>query len=359
MPATAGRQSTEEVRAADVGRASPRPLRRPARGRPAGCVPAVAGRVVRHRGDRPGRRWHGAEPALMRRVFLWAARNPGCRSTCRAAFMRRAVRRFMPGETLEDALDAAAPLRPPASGRCTRGSARTSRGLDEADAVADHYIEVLDAIEARGHRRRDLGQADPARARPRRGPALAHLVRLAGTRPTTGSYLWIDMEGSAYYRGDDPAVRAAPGRPAADRDLPPGVPPPDRRRHRAAAAARPGDPSRQGRLRRAGVDRLPRQAPGRRQLSRARRRVPPGGRGRPIRLGLGTHDVALIEQIAEPAVAPPGSAATAFEVEMLYGIRTASSSAWPGRATVSRRSSPTVSTGIRGTCAGWRSGRPT
>ena len=45
------------------------------------------------------------------------------------------------------------------------------------------------------------------------------------------------------------------------------------------------------------------------------------GRGRPIRLGLGTHDVALIEQIAAQ-VAPAGVGLGDFEVEMLYGIRT-------------------------------------
>ena len=44
------------------------------------------------------------------------------------------------------------------------------------------------------------------------------------------------------------------------------------------------------------------------------------GRGRPIRLGLGTHDVALIEQIAEQ-VDPAGVPQDGFEVEMLYGIR--------------------------------------
>ena len=45
------------------------------------------------------------------------------------------------------------------------------------------------------------------------------------------------------------------------------------------------------------------------------------GRGRPVRLGLGTHDVDLIEQIAEQ-VGAAGIGRDAFEVEMLYGIRT-------------------------------------
>ena len=45
-----------------------------------------------------------------------------------------------------------------------------------------------------------------------------------------------------------------------------------------------------------------------------------GSKGRPIRLGLGTHDVTLIELIAEQ-VAAAGIGRDAFEVEMLYGIR--------------------------------------
>jgi proline dehydrogenase len=44
------------------------------------------------------------------------------------------------------------------------------------------------------------------------------------------------------------------------------------------------------------------------------------GRGRPVRLGLGTHDVELIEQIAEQAAAA-GIGRDGFEIEMLYGIR--------------------------------------
>src|SRR6185369_4872365 len=42
--------------------------------------------------------------------------------------------------------------------------------------------------------------------------------------------------------------------------------------------------------------------------------------GRKVRLGLGTHDVRLIEQIAEHATAM-GLPKTSVEVEMLYGIR--------------------------------------
>ncbi len=42
--------------------------------------------------------------------------------------------------------------------------------------------------------------------------------------------------------------------------------------------------------------------------------------GHTVRLGLGTHDVRLIEQIAEHAAAL-GLPRTSFEIQMLYGIR--------------------------------------
>ena len=47
-----------------------------------------------------------------------------------------------------------------------------------------------------------------------------------------------------------------------------------------------------------------------------------GSRERPVRLGLGTHDVALIELIAGQ-LAALGIGRETFEVQMLYGIRPA------------------------------------
>ena len=44
----------------------------------------------------------------MRRILLWMARNPTLRERLpRMRFVRRAVRRFMPGETVADAFRAA------------------------------------------------------------------------------------------------------------------------------------------------------------------------------------------------------------------------------------------------------------
>jgi proline dehydrogenase len=259
----------------------------------------------------------------MRRVFLWAARNAWLRDHLpKMRFMRRAVRRFMPGETMESALDAAAPLEAAGIGTMYTKLGENLESLDEADAVADHYIAVLDAIQARrlngeiSVKPTQLGlDLDEDRA-------LAHLTRLAAHAATTGSWVWIDMEGSAYVdatirlferlRAIEPrtgiCLQAYLRRTAADIER-----------------LRPLDPA--IRLVKGAYDEPASIA------YRDKRKVDANyvalavsflteGRGRPIRLGLGTHDVALIEQIAAD-VAAAGVGRDGFEVEMLYGIRTA------------------------------------
>jgi proline dehydrogenase len=258
----------------------------------------------------------------MRRVFLWAARNPWLRDRLpRMRFMRRAVRRFMPGETMESALDAAAPLQAAGSGTIYTKLGENLESLAEADAVADHYVAVLDAIKARGLdgeisvKPTQLGlDLDEDRA-------LAHLTRIAAHAASVGSYVWVDMEGSAYVdatirlyerlRAVEPrtglCVQAYLRRTAADLER-----------------LRPLDPA--IRLVKGAYDEPAAIA------YRDKRQVDANylalavsflreGRGRPIRLGLGTHDVALIEQIAAQVV-PDGIGREGFEIEMLYGIRT-------------------------------------
>jgi len=258
----------------------------------------------------------------MRRLFLWAARNAWLRDHLpRMRFMRRAVRRFMPGETLESALDAAAPLQAAGIGTMYTKLGENLESIAEADAVADHYIAVLDAIKERGLageisvKPTQLGlDLDEDRA-------LAHVTRLAAHAETTGSYVWVDMEGSAYtettirlyerLRAVQPrtgiCLQAYLRRTAADIER-----------------LRPLDPA--IRLVKGAYDEPASIA------FRDKREVDASyhdlavsfltdGRGRPIRLGLGTHDVALVERIAA-AVAPAGVGRDGFEIEMLYGIRT-------------------------------------
>jgi proline dehydrogenase len=257
----------------------------------------------------------------MRRVFLWAARNRWLKEHLpRFRFMKRAVRRFMPGETLESALDAAAPLEAAGVGTMYTRLGENLTSLDEADAVADHYVQVFDSIAARGYRGEVSVKPTQLGLDHDEDRTLRHLTRLAAKAVETGSYLWIDMEGSAYVESTirlyerlrevqprtglclqaylkrtpadferlrplDPAIRLVKGA----YDEPESIAYRDKRQVDASYLA-------------LAVDFLK------------------TGRGRPIRLGLGTHDVALVEQIAEQ-VATAGVPRDGFEVEMLYGIR--------------------------------------
>jgi proline dehydrogenase len=257
----------------------------------------------------------------MRRVFLWAARNAWLKEHLpQFRFMKRAVRRFMPGETLEAALDAAAPLEAAGIGSMYTRLGENLTSLEEADEVADHYIGVFESIAARGYRGEVSVKPTQLGLDHDEERTLVHLTRLAAKAAETGSYLWMDMEGSAYVEstirlyerlravqprtglclqaylkrtpGDverlrplDPAIRLVKGA----YDEPASIAYRDKRQVDASYLA-------------LAVDFLK------------------TGRGQPVRLGLGTHDVALVEQIAEQ-VAPAGVPRDGFEVEMLYGIR--------------------------------------
>jgi proline dehydrogenase len=257
----------------------------------------------------------------MRRVFLWAARNPWLKEHLpRFPFMQRAVRRFMPGETLESALDAAAPLEAAGIGTMYTRLGENLTTLDEADEVAGHYLAVFDAIAKRGYRGEvsvkptQLGlDLDPDRT-------LAHLERLAAKAAAVDSYLWIDMEGSAYV---EPTIvlyeRLRAVQPRTGICLQAYL----KRTPSDVERLRPLDPA--IRLVKGAYDEPAAIAyRDKRQVDASYMAIAVDilktGRGRPIRLGLGTHDVALIEQIAEQ-VDPAGVPKDGFEIEMLYGIR--------------------------------------
>jgi proline dehydrogenase len=258
----------------------------------------------------------------MRRVFLWAARNRWLKERLpRFRFMRRAVRRFMPGETLEDALAAALPLQAAGIGTMYTRLGENLEDLAAAEEVATHYLDAIDKIV-------EAGITGEVSVKPTQlgldldaDVCLGHLVRIAGHAAAAGSYLWIDMEGSAYteatialyekLRATQPktgiCLQAYLRRTAADLErllpLDPAI--------RLVKGAYDEKESLAYRDRRS-VDS---------NFVGVAVRFLLDGRDRPIRLGLGTHDVALIEQIGEQ-VGAAGIGRDRFEVEMLYGIRT-------------------------------------
>jgi proline dehydrogenase len=257
----------------------------------------------------------------LRHLFLWAARNRWLKDHLpRMRFMRRAVRRFMPGETLGDALGAAVPLQAVGIRTMYTRLGENLTNLAEANGVANHYVDVVDQIIASGIdgeisvKPTQLGlDLDPE-------ACFEHLVRVAKHAAAKSSYLWIDMESSAYVEATIQLYeRLRAVQPRTGICLQAYL-------HRTAKdleRLRPLDPA--IRLVKGAYDEPASIAyTSRRSVDASflglALRFLIEGRGRPIRLSLGTHDVTLIEQIAEQAAAA-GIGLDGFEVEMLYGIR--------------------------------------
>ncbi len=258
----------------------------------------------------------------MRTLLLWMARNTWLRDRIpRLRFARRAVRRFMPGEDAEAALQAAARFRDEGLGTLFTRLGENLEEIAQAGAVTDHYLWLLDVLHERGIpgeisvKLTQLGfDLDPAQTQ-------VNMERLLERAAQHGGTVWIDMEGSDYtertvalyerLRGAHPNVgiclQAYLRRTAAD-----------------VQRLLPLEPA--IRLVKGAYDEPAALA------YRARRQVDANyaavgvalleaaARGRRVRIGFGTHDVLLIEQLAAHAGAL-GLPRTAFEVQMLYGIR--------------------------------------
>jgi proline dehydrogenase len=135
----------------------------------------------------------------MRAIFLAASENRWLREHgVRAPFVRRAVSKFMPGETFDDMLRAAQVL--PAQGIhsvFTRLGENVS-DLSEAQAVSDHYIQCIERIRVAGLSCEPSVKPTQLGLDIDRHKAHDHLHRIAAAASAAGSYLWIDMEQSPY-----------------------------------------------------------------------------------------------------------------------------------------------------------------
>jgi len=137
--------------------------------------------------------------SIARSLLLQAANSPWlARQVSRRAFAQRAIRRFMPGETLDDALAAAEALAAQKLGTLVTQLGENLTRPEEAATVRDHYLEVMSRIHERGLptavsvKPTQLGlDFSPAECR-------AHLLALADRAEATGTTLWIDMEDSSY-----------------------------------------------------------------------------------------------------------------------------------------------------------------
>jgi proline dehydrogenase len=133
---------------------------------------------------------------MLRQALLWASTNPFLAERLpRYGFVKRATRRFMPGERLDEALAAAEGLAESGIASTLTLLGENLRSEAEADEVAAHYMDALATVGRRGLdaeisvKPTQLGlDFDAGRTRDR----IAVLMR------ATQSTVWIDMESSKY-----------------------------------------------------------------------------------------------------------------------------------------------------------------
>jgi proline dehydrogenase len=135
----------------------------------------------------------------VRTVLLWMARNSWLKERLpRFRFVKKAVRRFMPGEDVDAALAAADALAKGGQGILFTRLGENISAIAQADAVAAHYDALLD-------RRTDLPRPVELSVKPTQlaldidpNACFAHLDGMAARAHDAGTWLWLDMEGSAY-----------------------------------------------------------------------------------------------------------------------------------------------------------------
>jgi proline dehydrogenase len=136
---------------------------------------------------------------ISRNILLWASRNQKLRETLpRYRFVRKSVSRFMPGEQIEDALDAASGLQNLGIPTVLTHLGENVTTEEETRQVKEHYLKLLDEIHKRALdaqisvKLTELGlDQDP-------GLCLDHLRELIRAAAERKNYVWVDMEGSKY-----------------------------------------------------------------------------------------------------------------------------------------------------------------
>lgn len=133
---------------------------------------------------------------MLKSALLWASTNPVMASRLpRYGFVRKAVRRFMPGETMEDAFREAERLKGLGTPTLVTELGENVDSVAAARKVVEEYLALADGIRARGL---DMQiSVKPTHLGLDQGRALvvANILEVAGA---TDGILWLDMESSEY-----------------------------------------------------------------------------------------------------------------------------------------------------------------
>lgn len=152
---------------------------------------------------------------LIRKALLALSTSTWMRERAtKTAFVRRSVSRFMPGEHIEDALRAAGELKQDGITTILTKLGENLTGVDEAEQVTQHYLDVFDRIASTGLDAQVSVKPTQLGLDLDRELCQRNLERLLERAEARNNFLWIDMESSPYVDSTIELFRRARGRSA-------------------------------------------------------------------------------------------------------------------------------------------------
>lgn len=133
------------------------------------------------------------------RLFLWASRSDRLRETLpELPFVKRSVRRFIPGERLEEGIEAARRLRERGLSSVLTHLGENVTDREEANTEVRHYRTVLEEVSGNGLDAEISVKLTHLGLDVDREAAAENLRALAEAASRHGNFVWVDMEGSDY-----------------------------------------------------------------------------------------------------------------------------------------------------------------
>ena len=136
---------------------------------------------------------------MFRNILLWASENTWMKKHIPDMyFTRKAVKRFMPGEELSDALDSAQLFREQGIGTVFTYLGENIASLAEAETVTEHYISAIEEIGKHELITEISLKLTQIGLDYSFDEALQNFFCIARAARQKDSLVWIDMEGSSY-----------------------------------------------------------------------------------------------------------------------------------------------------------------
>ena len=137
--------------------------------------------------------------SVARKILLAASTNTWLRERAtKAAFVRRSVSTFMPGERVDDAMQAAARQQTQGIGTILTRLGENVTRADEAEEVTLHYLDVLDKLQAARLDAQISVKPTQLGLDLDKELCFRNLQRLVDRAGERRNFVWIDMESSPY-----------------------------------------------------------------------------------------------------------------------------------------------------------------